>query len=96
MQSAQTKITFSLEDTPKQIGWCTLRRFNHEVIEVKTSEMPDYHITEKQINSCENKLTKKFSTIEQVDVKLKQSQNEDAPADEEEPNPFEWVMKNYN
>jgi hypothetical protein len=70
LQSAQTKITFSLEDDRKDVGRCTFRRFNHEIIEVKTPEMSDYHIPPKQADRYSSKFTKKFLTVEQVDERL--------------------------
>ena len=75
LQSAQTKITFSLEDDRKDVGQCTFRRFNHEIIEVKTPEMPDYHIPDKKIERYSGKFTKKFLTVEQIDEKLRTSPN---------------------
>lgn len=70
LQSAQTKITFSLEDDRKDVGRCTFRRFNHEIIEVKTPEMPDYHIPDKQAQRYSGRFVKKFLTVEQVDERL--------------------------
>jgi hypothetical protein len=83
MQSAQTKITFSLEDNPKKVGWCELRRFNHERIEVKTPEMPDYHITQRQTESYANKLIKRFPTMEEVDTLQSMPHNESVPIEPE-------------
>lgn len=76
LQSAQTKITFSLEDDRKDVGRCTFRRFNHEIIEVKTPEMSDYHIPPKQADRYSGKFIKKFLTVEQVDERLNKLRNE--------------------
>ena len=84
MQNAQTKIAFSLESNRKDVGWCTLRRFNHEVVEVKTPELPDYNISDEAVEAEIEERTKEFSSIEEVDRLLYRFNDEPMPLKEED------------
>jgi hypothetical protein len=83
MKNAQTKIIFSTEDSPKDQRHFTLRRANHETLEVEVPTVQDWHVSQKQIDAYAERLTKSFMTCEQVDSALSAKQNE------EEPNPYE-------
>jgi TraM recognition site of TraD and TraG len=89
MQSAQTKITFRLENesSPKEERHFILRRANHETIKAKTPDIPDYHISDEKLESEVEHLTRNFLTIGEVDQLLYRPNDEraghrDLPSDE--------------
>ena len=77
MKNAQTKITFSTEDSPKEQRHFTLRRANHKTFQVEVPEIRDSHASEKSQDAYIERLTREFMTCEEVDEKLKTSHNED-------------------
>lgn len=83
MQNAQTKLIFRQENSPKEARWFTLRRANHETVEVKTPDVHKFEVPERTMQSYINKLTRKHFTIEEVDRILYRPNNESNPQDDE-------------
>jgi len=70
MKNAQTKITFSTEDSPKKQRHFTLRRANHQTIDAEVPVLPTYSASKKQLDSYEEYLTQHFLTTQEVDALL--------------------------
>jgi DNA helicase HerA-like ATPase len=83
MESAQTKIYFSTKDRPLPERHFLLKRpHTNELIEVIAPEVRQFHPSRKDVERYIAKILKNFLTVEQVDERLKTSQNEDAPAED--------------
>jgi uncharacterized protein DUF87 len=81
MQQAQTKITFSTEDEPKEQRHFTLRRANHKTCEVEVPLIKDWHVSNDQRDRYVEQLTQGFMTCQEVDTLLATPQNEEVPQD---------------
>jgi hypothetical protein len=84
MKNAQTKIIFSTEESPKKQRYFTLRRANHETIEVEVPEVRTWNVSTDRIEKYIEGLTQYFMTCEQVDEKLNQPHNGSNPTDDTE------------
>jgi hypothetical protein len=83
MKNAQTKLIFSTEESPKEQRHFTLRHPNHDTVDVLAPNIPDWHVSQAQVDAYVEYLTQYFMTSEEVDSALCSTQNE------EEPNPYE-------
>lgn len=77
MKNAQTKITFSQEDSPKEQRNFTLRLPNHEMVNVRVPEIRSRQIAPERLASLVEVLTSRFKTCEEVDNQLTAPRNED-------------------
>lgn len=89
MQQAQTKITFSTEDSPKEQRHFTLRRANHKTLEGEVPHVKDWHVSDDLRDRYVESLTREFMTCEEVDSALATPQTK-----EDEPESFvTWKAK---
>jgi hypothetical protein len=83
IKSAQTKITFSTEENPKEQRRFILRRANGKEIECEAPLMSLPFPNQKKVDALEDYHTRYFMTPEQVDERLKTSHNNSKPTKED-------------
>lgn len=77
MESAQTKIEFSIGDDLKGERQFTFRRYNGETFSMQSPEVGDTYLSDEQFDSYLQELTQDFLTIAEVDSLLCTTHNEE-------------------
>lgn len=80
IKNAQTKITFSTEESPKEQRHFTLRRANGEERECESPLMSLRPATQSRVDEHIEYMTQYFMTPEQVDERLNRPHNEVKPS----------------